>query len=116
MGAMKGARLVANELHELMWRAVNGHTAGRARAVSRRVFSNTYASLGDRMRFGGEHLGSEAEIDVLAKQLNLSPQAETALRRARKAGKAGKGAKGLKGDRTPLAFDVPVRLRRAAYS
>ena len=69
-----------------------------------------YASLGDRQRFGD---GSEAEIDVLAQQLNLSPQAETALRKARKDNKA---TKGLKGERSPLAsLHMSARTRRAAY-
>ena len=39
-----------------------------------------YAAFGDRQRFG-EH---ENEIDVLAQQLNLSPQAETAPARRRR--------------------------------
>lgn len=106
MGAMKGARVVSNQLHRLLWSPSDGHKA----CPPRSIFSNMYASLGDRQRFGD---GSEAEIDVLAQQLNLSPQAETALRKARKDNKA---TKGLKGERSPLAsLHMSARTRRAAY-
>ena len=74
MGAMKGARIVANELFRVMWSQPDGRKVG----PTREVFLNGYASLGDRQRFGGAD-GSETEIDVLVKQLNLSPQAETML-------------------------------------
>ena len=67
-----------------------------------------YASLGDRQRFG-EH---EAEIDVLAQQLNLSPRAETLLRKARKDRKA---TMGLKGDRDALR-PLSAHMRRVAYA
>jgi hypothetical protein len=94
-----------------MWR----HADGRRVAPSRSVFANMYASLGDRQRFGGDVSGCEAEIDVLAKQLNLSPQAETALRKGRKDSKA---KNVLKGGRDPLMFlqHVSARQRRASYA
>ena len=98
MGAMRGARVISHELHEAMGKA------GRARPI----FANMYASLGDRQRFG-EH---EAEIDVLAQQLNLSPRAETLLRKARKDRKA---TMGLKGDRDALK-PLSAHMRRVAYA
>ena len=103
MGAMRGARVVAHELHGLM-----GKT-GEARPS----FGNMYASLGDRQRFKN-CVGHEAEIDVLATQLNLSPQAETALRKARKSGN--KASRRLKqGERDPMK-SLTSDLRRAAYA
>ena len=82
--------------------------------------SNQYASLGDRVRFGD---GGDSEIDFLAQQLHLSPQAETALRKNRK-GKHVKskatpyldGAlKGnLKGQRDPIGH-LTTRSRWATY-
>ena len=69
MGAMRGARVISNELHGLMWKTADGHTTNLARSV----FSHKYAALLD---------GSEAEIDVLVRRLQLSPRAETALRKA----------------------------------
>jgi hypothetical protein len=102
MGAMRGARVVSNELNRLM-----RHGSGPSRPVP--VYSNMYASLGDRQRFG-EH---EAEIDVLAQLLHLSPQAETALRKGRK---DKKGTRGLKGEREPLAaMHMSAKMRRASY-
>ena len=105
MGAMRGARVISHELHDLM-----GKKGG-----AQPIFQNYYASLGDRQRFG-EH---EEEIDVLAQQLNLTPKAETALRKARSRRKA---TKGLKGERDALltlsAHERPNgnRLRRTAYA
>ena len=104
IGAMRGARVVSNELHELMGKRSDSQKAG----LAHQVFKNMYASLGDRQRFGD---GSEAEIDVLAQQLNLSPQAETALRKARKDRKA---TRGLQGKRSPLA-PLSAHLRRVSY-
>jgi hypothetical protein len=104
MGAMRGARVVSNELHGFVWRHLNGRKAGPPRSV----FSNMYASLGDRERFGD---GSEEELDVLAQRLHLSPQAETALRKVRKTKKA---TKGLKSGRVPCA-GLNARERRATY-
>ena len=119
MGAMKGARVVSNELAGLMWKLPDGLKAGLARTV----FSNMYASLGDRVRFGD---GSEEEIDVLAQQLHLSPQAETALRKARRARKkasiprttASRGTAGLAASRPEVPRDavhITARARRASY-
>lgn len=106
MGAMRGARVVANELHGLMWRQSED---GRRARPTRPVFSNMYASLGDRGRFGD---GSESELEALALKLNLSPQAVVALRKGRKGRQA---TKGLKGERAPLAR-INARERRVAYS
>jgi hypothetical protein len=107
MGAMRGGRVVSNELHSLMGHQQSGrHEAGPARSV----FNNMYASLGDRLRFGD---GGDAEIDVLSQLLHLSPQAETALRKARKDRKP---TRGLKGERAPLkAMHLSARERRKAY-
>ena len=100
MGAMRGARIVSHELRKLTGKPADGHT---------KIYGNMYASL-DRERFGD---GRESEIDVLAQLLHLSPQAETALRKARKDRKA---TKGLQGQRAPLdALQMSTRMRRAAY-
>lgn len=119
MGAMRGARVVSNELHSLM-----GKPDRRANTASS-VSSNQYAALGDRVRDGkrsGD--GTESEMDYLAQQLQLTPQAETALRNGRKGGKTAtgkatpylKGAlKGnLKGQKDPIAH-LTGRTRRATY-
>ena len=114
MGAMRGARVVANELANLVGKPADRHGAVRG------CISNQYASLGDRVRFGD---GGDSEIDFLAQQLHLSPQAETALRKNRK-GKHVKskatpyldGAlKGnLKGQRDPIGH-LTTRSRWATY-
>jgi len=80
LGAMRGARIVSNELHGLMWRHADGRRAGRP---ERATFSNKYAMLLD---------GSQAEIDVLVQRLHLSTKAESALRKACKHRKAPKGS------------------------
>ena len=104
MGAMRGARTVSNELRSLM------QAPSTQPSLSRSVFFNMYASLGDRHRFGD---GSESEIDALAQLLHLSPQAEAALRKAKKDRKA---TRGLKGERAPLAaLHMDARTSRAAY-
>ena len=51
MGAMRGARIVANELHSFMWKSRDGH---KAEAAARSSFANRYASL-----FGGEAAESD---------------------------------------------------------
>ena len=43
MGAMRGARIVANELHDLMWEQSKGHKTAPAKSM----FANAYASLLD---------------------------------------------------------------------
>ena len=121
MGAMRGARVVSNELHGLLDQQP-GHKARPAH----QSFSNQYVSLGDRVRFGD---GCDSEIDFLAQQLNLTPQAELALRRARGSVTAGlrkqhskatpylKGAsvKGaLKGELDPMGH-LSTRTRWATY-
>lgn len=122
MGAMRGARVIVNSLHGQLSQRSNGRKARPAH----KSFSNMYASLGDRVRFGD---GCEAEIDFLAEQLHLTPQAEVALRRARGSATAGvrqkqpkatpylKGAhlKGtLKGQRDPMGH-LSARTRWATY-
>jgi hypothetical protein len=74
MGAMRGARVVSNQLHGLMGKSDRSSNSGSS------TCSNQYTCLGDRVRFGD---GDEAEIDFLAQQLHLTPQAETALRKGR---------------------------------
>ena len=91
-----------------------------------RSFTNQYVSLGDRVRFGD---GCESEIDFLAQQLHLSPQAEIALRRGTGSATAGvrqkhskatpylKGADlmgTLKGQRDPMGH-LAARTRWATY-
>ena len=71
IGAMRGARVVSNELHGLMRKETDVHA--RPTAPPRAAFSNKYAGLLD---------GSQPEIDVLANRLHLSPKAEMALRKA----------------------------------
>lgn len=106
MGAMRGARIVSNELQGLIRKQYDCLKADSGPSV----FKNLYASLGDRLRFGD---GGDAEMDVLAQLLHLSPKAETAIRSARNGGKA---AVKLKGERTPLAYlHVSARQRRATY-
>jgi len=84
VGAMRGARVVSNELHSLMWQQPDGHKV----TASRSKFSNFYAALLD---------GSEEEIDVIARRLNLSAKAETELRKQRLKAtkKAAKGPTGM---------------------
>ena len=77
MGAMRGARLVANELHCLLSQQPNSR---KARPPARKLFVNQYVSLGDRVRFGD---GLDDEIDFLAQQLHLRPQAIMNLTRGR---------------------------------
>lgn len=194
MGAMRGARVVANELLH----SVLGKQAGREAAEARSTFNNMYASLGDRVRFGdggdavrrrrtrpmgprsivgshatqllhvGSHgtmlqqLGSHCaqlldvgshgihllqaarraalirgrcrltlphgcpsaqEIDFLAQQLHLTPQAEAALRKGKAKAKAkvkatpylhGALQGTLKGQRDPIAH-LSRRSRWATY-
>ena len=69
MGAMRGARVIYNELQRLMRKTSGDHQIGSVRSA----FSHKYAALLD---------GSEAEIDVLVRRLHLSAKAETALRKA----------------------------------
>ena len=115
MGAMRGARVVSNELRDLMWKHPAGHMKLKA-LPARSIFMNMHAALGDQQRFSkrfGDGSEGETELDVLAQQLNLSPQAETALRKARKDRKA---TRGLKGERDPLgAVHITARERRARY-
>ena len=109
MGAMRGARVVSNELHDLLRKQCGTRKTGPARPV----FMNFYATLGDRNRFGD---GSEDEVDVIVQLLNLSPQAETALRKATSVG-AKKSKTRLKGQRDPhAAIHLSARERRAAYA
>ena len=80
------------------------------RPAQRAPSSNQYVSLGDRVRFGD---GCDAEIDFLAQQLHLSPQAEVALRRACGATKGCKtafgGKKGCSTKATPYLKGAPVK-------
>ena len=110
MGAMRGARVVSNELRDLMWK----HTIDRKPPPSRSIFTNAYAALGDQQRFAKRFGGKDdAEMDVLAQQLNLSAKAETALRKGRKDRKE---TRGLKGERNPLSFmHISVKESRAPY-
>ena len=81
LGAMRGARVVSNELCSLMRKQSGGKNAGPARYI----FSNKYAGVLD---------GSEPEIDVLVERLHLSAKAETALKKASKH-RTTKGAPGI---------------------
>eukprot|EP00966_Prymnesium_polylepis_P193180 4477590-Prymnesium_polylepis.1 len=101
MGAMRGARVVANQLHCLVGQQCDGRKAARPAHQS---FSNMYASLGDRVRFGD---GNESEIDFLAQQLHLTPQAEVALRRAQGSATLGLRQKGTKA--TPYLKGAPLK-------
>lgn len=128
MGAMRGARVVSNQVLGSLGLAGQQPGARKARPAHQ-SFSNMYASLGDRVRFGD---GCEAEIDFLAQQLHLTPRAEIALRRARGSITAGvhqgqKHAKAtpylkdatrlngtLKGERDPMGH-LGERARWATY-
>lgn len=111
MGAMRGARVVSDELHHLMWKQPDGHKAGLARSM----FTNQYALL------GGDGDGSDVESGdaessdedgsrpeekaamtaVAAPKATPRPaakkptKAELALRKARKHRKATKGSRGM---------------------
>ena len=101
MGAMRGARIVANELRNIMGQQADRNISPPARPL----FSNQYASLGDRVRFDD---GCSDELDFLAYQLQLSPQAEVSLRRARGSTTGGlKGKKGVKA--TPYLKGAPLQ-------
>ena len=101
MGAMRGARIVANELYSLVNEGSSRSTAipipmpadeqRQKVRPERQCFKNQYVSLGDRVRFGD---GCDSEIVFLAEQLQLRPQAEVALRRAH-----GGATAGLRGKR-----------------
>ena len=99
MGAMRGARVVANELHSLV-----GQQPGRKARPAHQSFLNQYVSLGDRVRFGD---GCDSEIDFLAQQLHLTPQAELALRRAR--GSVTAGLRKQHSKATPYLKGAPVQ-------
>ena len=81
LGAMRGARVVSNELCSLMRKQSGGKSARPARSI----FANKYAGVLD---------GSEPEIDVLVERLHLSAKAETALKKASKH-RTTKGAPGI---------------------
>ena len=75
IGAMRGARVVANELFRRMWRQPDG----RLVAPKRSAFANKFAGLW----FCDPLLdGTESEIDVLVERLHLAPKVEAKLRRA----------------------------------
>ena len=100
LGAMRGARIVSNELHGLMWRHADGRRAGRP---ERAVFSNKYAMLLD---------GSKAEIDVLVQRLHLSSKAEFALRKACKHRKPTKGSAAGCETASPAVYGLSANSRR----
>ena len=85
VGAMRGARIISNELHGLM--TTRQHRLPGT-CPARPIFQNKYAALLD---------GSEPEIEVLTRRLHLSPKAVLALKTARERGKGGKPAKGQRG-------------------
>ena len=101
VGAMRGARVLSKALHGLMW----NHSDGRRAGPERTVFSNYYASL---PLLGN---GSESEIDVLARRLNLTMKTESALRKARKQRKPTKGTIIL--DHVPHMSLVEARSERS---
>ena len=98
LGAMRGARVVANELYRLMRKPSDGQKVGPARSI----FSNKYAGVLD---------GSEPEIDVLVQRLHLSAKAETALKKASKHRSATKGTRGV-----ILPHGGPTPFRRPRVS
>jgi hypothetical protein len=100
MGAMRGARVIANVLHGL----VHQQSDRRKARPEHQSFSNQYVSLGDRVRFGD---GCESEIDFLAQQLHLTPQAEVALRRGSGSATAGLRQKRIKA--TPFLKGAPLK-------
>ena len=103
MGAMRGARVVSNELHGLL----NHPQSSDDRTAARRelkFFTNQYTSLGDRVRFGD---GCDSEIDFLAQQLHLTPKAEVELRRG--CGSTTAGLRQKKSKATPYLHGVPLK-------
>ena len=126
MGAMRGARVVANELHGLLSKNSSDRSNDRQVRPERKYFTNQYVSLGDRVRFGD---GCDSEIVFLAEQLHLTPQAEVALRRGQGSATAGLRQKQikatpylhgaalmgtLKGNRDPMG-ELTKRTRWATY-
>ena len=107
MRAMRGARVVANELKGLVWR----HKDGRKACAPRPIYANMYVTLGDQLQFGD---GSQSELEVLTQRLHLSPQAVVAQKKGRKNDE--KLAKRLRKQSSPsLSAHVSARDRRAAY-
>ena len=115
MGAMRGARIVANELHDLMWEQ---SSKGKKAAPARSMFANAYASLlDDGNDMVGDDTSSSEEEDEeedatqssAAATANLSrpkaakkaplTKAEEALRKARRHRKATKPRRGMGGGR-----------------
>ena len=94
LGAMRGARVVANELCSLM-----GGKQSSIAGPDRSIFSNKYAGVLD---------GSESEIDVLVERLHLSAKAETALKKACKH----RTTKGAPGFILPHGGPAPFRRPR----
>ena len=89
VGAMRGSRIISNELHGLMTtRQQPERRMLPGTCPARPVFQNKYAALLD---------GSEPEIEVLTRRLHLSPKAVLSLKTARERGKGGKPAKGQRG-------------------
>ena len=104
MGAMRGARIVSNELHDLMWKRPDDLKAGPAR------FANQYAALlGDESEAeGDESSSSEEEAEEINNSTAMATskatprpapkkatKAEMALRKARKHRRATKGRRGM---------------------
>ena len=108
MGAMRGAKLISNELHSLMWKEAEDDKSKSKKVGSARhsIFANQYAMLeigdGDEEESDGESSEEEEPATTVAPQATPPPKAPTkkltkaeiALRKARKHRKATKPRRG----------------------
>ena len=103
MGAMRGAKVIADELHDLMWT----QSAEEKAATSARAFANPFSLLGDGdddAASDGASSSDEEEVRPMpaeaAPKAAAAPKkaltkAEKALQKARKHRKATKGKRGM---------------------
>ena len=114
MGAMRGARIVSNELHDLMWQQPDDKKERREAEGRNARFANQYAAFSllgeDSEAEGDESSSSEEEEEVVATNsaamaapkatprpaaAKKATKAELALRKARKHRRATKGRRGM---------------------
>ena len=104
MGAMRGAKLVANELHHLMWKQNTTDGASKARAGTPKIFANHYAALlGGESGDDSEGASSEDEEELTTERsavlppspLCSPPSKKPKASKARKHRKATKGRRGM---------------------
>ena len=93
MGAMRGARIIANELHSLMWAQPDGSALSARSAAATGGFGNQYAALlGDS---GAESDGASSEEEEGAADEHSAAMAASAARARPPASKKTKQQKAL---------------------